>query len=354
MRKQLGTFVITLFMSSYAFAQGITAQIDSIVQATYQKYQDVSMSVGVIQNGKEYYTSYGKLSQSSNRNVNKKTVFEIASITKPITGNLIAIAANERKLELTDYIEEHLPKDFVVQEQLRGKVMISDLASHQSGLDDIDFMKLIEKNPQNPMEGVERETFAKLLSNCSELKDYGQYRYSTIGFVLLGEILENVYDKSYDEILREKIINPLKMTSTYTQSYDIKNIATGYNRDGGKQNLMPWNVSAPAGLIKSSASDMVKYIQGLLDGNAEISNGAITSEKIVYKEKQGLRKIGLGINVYMDDSNTYFQKTGDIMGQSSVMCYNREKNWGVIILINQRNGTIRKELWNSIYNLVLK
>ncbi|KKL89559.1 hypothetical protein LCGC14_1913480 [marine sediment metagenome] len=83
-----------------------------------------------------------------------------------------------------------------------------------------------------------------------------------------------------------------------------------------------------------------------------ISKGATMTEKIYYKDEN--REMGLGTNIMTDDKNTIYLKSGDSMGQSSIICYNRVENWGIIILLNQRNSKMRQNLLNEIYDTVLK
>lgn len=239
-----------------------------------------------------------------------------------------------------------------MRESLKNKIKISDLASHQSGLPDIDFGKLITLNPQQPINSVTEETLTTLINNCSELKDYGRYRYSTIGYTLLGQILENVYGRSYDQIIREKIMGPLRMTNTLTKDFNVKNRTTGHSPNGGIQEFLKWNVTAPAGLVKSNAVDMVKFLKAVLNKETSVGKAAIITEKIFYKDED--REMGLGINIMTDDKNTRYLKTGDSMGQSSIICYNRAKNWGIIILLDQRNSKMRQNLLSEIYDTVLK
>ena len=47
-------------------------------------------------------------------------------------------------------------------------------------------------------------------------------------------------------------------------------------------------------------------------------------ERIVYKDEK--KEMGLGLNIVTDDKNTIYMKSGDSMGQSSIICYNRDKN----------------------------
>lgn len=72
------------------------------------------------------------------------------------------------------------------------------------------------------------------------------------------------------------------MTYTFTKSFDVKNKVVGYNPDGGVQELLNWNITAPSGLIKSSASDMVKYLKAVLNKKTAIGQAAIITERIFY------------------------------------------------------------------------
>lgn len=352
MKTSLKLLAGLLLISNFSFGQTFTKKIDSIIKDNYKKNPEVGISVGFINNNEAYYTAYGPLNADTGMAINKNSIFEIASITKILTSNLIAQAVAEHRIKLDDYIDGFLPKGYVLNENLKNKIKISDLASHQSGLPDIDFGKLIEQNPQQPLTGVNEETLITIINNCTELKDYGKYRYSTIGYTLLGQILEKLYNKSYDEIIRKKIITPLKMTNTLTKDFNVQNRTTGHNPNGGTQEFFNWNVTAPAGLIKSNTSDMITFLKAVLDKKTAIGKAAILTEKTFYKDKN--REMGLGTNIVADDKNTIYLKSGDSMGQSSIIFYNREKNWGVIILLNQRNSKMRQNLLTAVYETVLK
>lgn len=352
MKNTFKLLAILLLISNFSFGQDITKKIDSIIKDNYQKNPKVGISVGFIQNNEEYYTAYGNLNRENQIEINKNSIFEIASITKILTSNLIAQAVMDNKIKLDDYIDNYLPKGYILHKNLKNKIKISDLASHQSGLPDIDFGKLIELNPQQPVSNVTENTLTILINNCTELIDYGKFRYSTIGYTLLGQILEKVYGKTYDEIIREKIINPLKMTNTLTKDFNVENRTTGYNPNGGLQEFFKWNITASAGLVKSNTSDMITFLKAVLNRKTTIAKAAMLTEKIFYKDEK--REMGLGLNISTDEKNTIYLKSGDSMGQSSIICYNRNQNWGIIILLNERNSKMRQDLLNQIYDTILK
>lgn len=352
MKTTLQFLLALLVISNFSFGQDISTKIDSILKDNYKKNPDVGIGFGYINKNQEYFTAYGNLSKDSQDKIDENSLFEVASITKILTSNLIAQAVLEQKLKTDDYIDNYLPKGYVLQKNIQNKIKISDLASHQSGLPDIDFGKLIALNPQQPISVVTNETFTNLINTCSELKDYGKYRYSTIGYTLLGQILETVYSKSYEEIIRKKMIQPLQMKRTLTKDFDVKNKTVGHNPEGGIQEFFNWNLTAPAGLVKSTAFDMIKFLKAVLNKETKVGKAAIITEKIFYKDEN--REMGLGTNIVTDDKNTIYLKSGDSMGQSSIICYNRTKNWGIILLLDQRNSKMRQNLLNAIIDVISK
>ncbi len=352
MKSIIKAALLWALLSTSAAAQNITHQIDSIVKASYEQNPEIGISLGFIHDNQEFYTAYGRLAKNSQIEINKNSVFEITSITKILTTNLIAQAQLEDKLKLDDYIDNYLPAVYKLQSTIRQKIKLSDLASHRSGLPDLDFEKLMQLNPQQPVSSVNQDTLVALVNNCSELLDHGHYRYSTLGYTLLGQILENVYDKTFDEIIKEKIINPLQLTNTLTTEFNIKNRTTGHSTDGADREFLEWNITAAAGLVKSSASDMITYLKAILKEDQSIYKAAQITEQTVYKVEN--RDMGLGISSIKDGENTIYLKSGDSMGQSSILCYNREKNWGIIILLDHRNIKKREHLLNEIYEKVLR
>ena len=96
----------------------------------------------------------------------------------------------------------------------------------------------------------------------------------------------------------------------------------------------------------------LRNLKAVLNTKTQIAKAAILTEKIFYKDEK--REIGLGFNISTDEKNTIYLKSGDSMGQCSIICYNRTKNWGIIILLNQRNSKMRQDLLNKIYDEVLK
>ncbi|WP_298339021.1 serine hydrolase domain-containing protein [uncultured Algibacter sp.] len=348
--KKTHLITIIMFSATTMFAQNISKKIDSILNNLHEEHPNTGISLGLYYKDQVIYSNIGTINRTDNQKIDENTVFEIASITKAITGNLIAQAIKDKKFNSNSYIDNYLPPFFELNTNIKNKIKISDLASHQSGLPDIDFRKLIALNPQQPVSVINKDSVANLINNCDTLIDYGKYRYSTIGFILLGQILEQAYGESYEFILTEKIIKPIQMKRTFTRNFDVENVTSGFNLDGGAQELFKWNITAPAGLIKSSSADMISYLKHLLYDDSNRSATSITEQRFYKDDKI---EIGLGLNIIQIGDETIFAKTGDTLGQTSVIAYNQAKKWGLVILINESNSKLRNNIFNTIYEQIL-
>lgn len=349
--KIINSILILVLTTQFALAQSRATKVDSICKAIALKNPDVVMSIGFVDNGKEYFFNYGKISRESNTAVDENTVYEIGSVTKLLTGNVIAQAAKEGKLKTDDFIDNYLPKEYKLSEEIKGKIRISDLASHQSGLPDFDFKELIESNPKQPLD-IDIEKVHELLNENTTLKDYGEYRYSNINFVIMGMILEKVYHKNYDTILREKILIPLKMNQTFTTDYTVKNKIVGYDLEGVEQDFLNWNsIVASAGLIKSNTVDMSKFLKALLSKKGKIAKATTITEQTYYKTED--REMAFGQQIERNGKDSFFYKTGNTLACSAILAYDKNTNWGIIILLNQSNSKLIAELINSCFEQVL-
>ena len=154
MKTSLKILTILIITNHLSFGQDLSAKIDSIIRESYQNNSNVGVSVGFLDNSKEYYMSYGKINRESQTDICKNSVFEIGSITKVLTANLVAQAVLEGKIRLDDYIDHYLPKQYTLNENIKNKITVSDLASHQSGLTDLDFKAAIALDSQQPMNRV--------------------------------------------------------------------------------------------------------------------------------------------------------------------------------------------------------
>jgi len=187
-------------------------------------------TVLVAKNGKIKFTgAYGLKDREKNISNEIDTKFPIGSLTKQFTAMLVMQLVEEGKIKLQDPVVmylDYLPKEF------SDKITIHQLLSHISGLPHYEGIVNM---------GMNIRTFTSILYTPKELallvsnvklidKPGASFHYSSLGYMLLGTILEKVSGKSFSELLEEKITIPLGLKNTgFASNEFIKNkTAKGY------------------------------------------------------------------------------------------------------------------------------
>ncbi|WP_307807129.1 serine hydrolase domain-containing protein [Naasia sp. SYSU D00057] len=197
--------------------------------------------------------------------------FEIGSISKGITGLLYVDALDRGEVTEETRLGELLP----LEGSAAADVTLASLSTHTSGLPGLPpgaeplrrTIRLL-RHGANPY-GESRE---ELLAQAAGVRLAApRPRYSNFGFELLGHAVAAAAGRSYSALLRERIAVPLGLDSMYVPSLrsDLRPTALlGRSRSGRPRD--PWTGEgiAPAGGIRSSAGDLGRLAQALLDGSA--------------------------------------------------------------------------------------
>lgn len=190
-----------------------------------------SGSVLVAKKGKIIFKeAYGESDRVKKISNTIETKYGIGSVTKQFTAMLIMQLVEEKRLKLQDTIGKYLP---YLSKEKASQITIHQLLSHTSGISHYDGLPAI---------GVSLKAFgntnytpkalAKLIDRTRLVSTPGtEYYYSSLGYDLLGAILEEVTGKSFSELLDEKIVRPLKLKNTGfgTNAYVSKEVAKGYS-----------------------------------------------------------------------------------------------------------------------------
>lgn len=213
------------------------------------------------------FQALGMADIEAGRPMQKDTIFQIMSMTKPVTAIGIMMLAEEGKLALRDPVEQYLPEfrgQQVVSnvgpdaERLRmpdHPITIRDLMTHTAGVQDF-APAAIHDYPQSmnvPLEEVVRQ-----LAKTPLLFQPGtQWSYSSPGIEILGRLIEVCSGQKYEDFIHEHILKPLGMKDTffYPPADKIARIAMVYVQKDGKL------VRAPATIL---GGDPAKYRKGAI------------------------------------------------------------------------------------------
>lgn len=336
-------------------------KINNICDSLLTNPEFKSISLGVIVNDKNYKIHKGLL--RNGKSPNDRTTYEIASLTKTFTGTLLANAIFEKKVNLDDDIRKFLPRKYPNLEFEGQPITFRHLVTHQSGLPNMFPNKMEIFNNANwdklPFEINELQkgyTKSKFFNDLSIVKldtlPGTKFMYSNVGAILLGYILENVYQDTFDNLVKDKILRPLKMSNTETRisKTEKKYLAVGQNTNMIE---MPFRVekdmNSEGGMV-STVGDMMKYMSYHLKENDAIIS---TAHQQLWNGKFGDFEAGLfwQINKDGDKPDKIFQN-GGAYGTSSWITLVPERNIGVFIITNVAGQTVHQNLNQAVEKII--
>lgn len=303
-------------------------EIDYIYNKVKVIPNDSQIAIAIINSDSiEYYGIYRD--RDTLKNIyNADFAFEIGSITKLFTAEILAQLILENKIKLEKRIGLYFNS--------KSNITIKQLANHTSGLPrkppNIEIPPLKDfLNPYKYYNVKLMNSFIKKSMN-EYSSNLNEYRYSNIGFGILGQIFSNVEKKQYETILQERICTPLEMHNTTTDLSKIKDITI----TPGKflHISMPhWELNAlkGAGAIKSTCEDLSKFVQFQFDTTHQ--SALLTRQKTFFKKDN--IAIGLAWHIIPQKSgkNLYFHN-GGTGGYRSSLLVDMEKKKGIVVLSN--------------------
>ncbi len=259
MEKVLFTLLILILNLSCAQTQDKTIKANKINELV-GLYADYDMYHGTIlvvdHNEIIYRNAFGIANMEWDIPNTIDTKFQIASMTKSFTAMLTMQLVAEGKLDLHKPISTYL-KDY--PKANGDKITIHHLLTHSAGFD----RGVDDKKYNKPVDMVNQISSIKL-----QFAPGSRFGYSNSGYTLLGYIIETVTEKSYEDLLQERIFDPLKMKNSgfYKHRPLIKKMASGYNRSFGEyydNDNSDESTAYAAGAIYSTVEDLFLWDQAL-------------------------------------------------------------------------------------------
>jgi CubicO group peptidase (beta-lactamase class C family) len=272
---------------------------------------------------------YGFAHIESGEPATPSTMYSICSISKLFTAVGALQLRDQGKLALNDPVAKHLDW-FNIQDDFpeAGPVDIEGLLTHSSGLPREAGVPYWT-GPDYPF--PTHEKIVETLPTQSMLYPPRTYfQYSNLALTLAGEIVAEASGHSYDDYIRANILDPLGMSSTFTDLDDRfrgNRLATGYTARGrdGKRHVIPdyWvrGISPAAGFI-STVEDLGRFASWqfrVLDGEDGLldRNTLREMQRVHWSEPDGNTTYGLGFSVWKSDGDSFVGHGGSCPGYRS-------------------------------------
>lgn len=294
--------VLVLCMQTICFGQERNFTTISEKMNPLLKEQHKGISILVKKEDQIYTASLGDF------NLTEKTVFNIASATKTFTAVLILQEFEKRNLLLTDRVDKFLTPIQNVPQSLT----IENLLTHQSGLDEIagNNMKDIFYAQNDSLYNT------PLLQQVGayDAEKFGKFDYCNTNYFLLGSILEKVTDRSFFDLVNERIIKPLQLKNTHPYlNKNIPNLAKPFYKGEDVTAYLDYryfsNIVYAAGSIASTLLDMEKFYTSLFE-----TETLLKQETVKMMMESGNNTYGLGLFKSNYDDHNYYGHGGNNVG----------------------------------------
>ena len=297
---------------------------DDCLQYALRDKPNAVVTVGTLKDGKSEWKVYGENGVELPHQLH---TYEIASITKTITGILIERAAREGLLNIDDSISNYidLPSD-------KTYPTIRDLLTHTSGYKSIYVEKCMNKNLfryTNLLRGVTDKVVIKRLGKIDTTKKSKDWNYSNFNFAVLGIILERVYKRPYKDL-----VNKFLEDQGMTQS----RISTG---DGDLDGYLEWksdDAYLAAGAVTSNIEDMFIYAKNQFKNNELIQASHRILKDVESSHPCAERVDAMGSAWRIDKQRGFVWHNGATSNYKSYFGFCPETETAVIVLANSRRN----------------
>jgi D-alanyl-D-alanine-carboxypeptidase/D-alanyl-D-alanine-endopeptidase len=255
-----------------------------------------------------------------------ETVFQVGSVTKAVTGLLLADLAEHGQVLLSDPATKYLPR------AAPGQVTLLDLATHTSGLPRLPpgMLRYSLLRPGDPYAWYPARALVRAARRSLATAVGAQpYLYSNYGFGLLGYLLGQAQGMPYPKLAEQRICGPLGMTATRFNAKPVQ----GYSR--GKP-TGPWHmgVLSAAGGLHSTAVDLARLLTACLSPETTALGQAVRVALTPRVTVSTTAEIALAWHHTLRDGQRVIWHNGMTGGFSAMVALSPARRTGIAVLAN--------------------
>lgn len=315
-------------------------ELTALLEARVRERRAVGIAVGGLEADGSATMAFAGDAGEGAQPLGGRSGFEIGSITKTFTGILLAEMVRSGEVRYGDPVSRYLPAGVRVPSVDGREITLLDLATHHSGLpgmpDNMD-----PADPSNPYADYSVAQMYAFLSVFRPEREAGAaYQYSNVGYGLLGHALARAAGSGYDELVRERILGPLRMEGTAIELTGER-MAKGHDKQG---EIVPyWDLPtlAGAGAYRSNLHDLMRFLAANL---RPPKTGLERSIRETHRPRHavadttanriGIGAMGMGWQIRSRGGSRIVWKDGGTAGFQTFIGFDPERRIGVVVLSN--------------------
>jgi CubicO group peptidase (beta-lactamase class C family) len=336
--------------------QSLETRLDSKVPGLLNKYNVPGAAMAIIRNGEIVYSkAWGVQRAGEASQIDEQTLFEAASLTKPVFAYGVFKLVRDKKIDLDKPLSEYLQEPYIKEDERIHKITSRMVLSHTSGLPNWRPEFLIETDT-----GIE---YSKSPGPLKIQFDPGTwFRYSAEGYNYLQHVVENITEQRLDIYMRDAVLDPLGMNASIFIWEETKelSVAMPHNEEGQAVNEWLWRFQKPmaAGTLFTTVTDYARFLSAMLSTKESLHSGSLQNLSAHDLEKmlQPQIEIGnqlawsLGWGLEKHEREWFFWQWGDNPGFKHFAVGSRSQKLAVVVFTNGQNG---KNVYRPIIGAIL-
>ncbi len=358
------TIVCEPYTTQTENAPSFQLRLKRLVELLEQKRQEFhipGMAVAVVKDDKVVLSEgLGWADLEKRTPVIPSTIFAIGSCSKAFTSTLIGMLVDERMIHWDDPVTRYLPyfKMKLKSEKPDAAVTIRDLLTHRTGFSRMNMVWLES--------GLPREDILRKATEAEPRSEFrSQYLYNNVMYTAAGVAAGEAAHSDWDTLVRERIFQPLRMTSSSTsiKNMPVQNVAKGYIWDDILEknfiiSMRNLDKVGPAGSINSNILDMTKWIRfhlnrGSFEGMRMISEMTHKETWTRQMKMGGGLSYGLGWMLSRWKGKSEVSHGGNVDGFSAQVAMLPENNIGFVLLTNQTSSALAEVVQSMVWETLL-
>jgi CubicO group peptidase (beta-lactamase class C family) len=346
----------------------LMGELEPAIDKALKDFQVPAVSLGIVSEGRLVYAKgFGYRDAESRLPAGADTIYSIGSCTKAFTSFLAGTLVDEGLIRWDQRIIDIYPEFRLWDGHATLNLTMRDLMSHRSGMPQHDLM-WYNSSTLTRMEIMRR--LRHLQPSC-DIRE--RYQYNNLMYLTAGFAMEHLMARSWEDLVAERILQPLAMTETSFRVADMQakaDFAAPYleKKDGSLKRMTFRDISliAPAGGINSNVVDLAKWVGihlsgGQWGGKSLISPSTLQEmhapQMIVpgtpETNESPVFTTGLGWNIITYRGHYYVSHDGGVDGFTSVIGFLPRADLGMIVLSNKNLTTLPRYLSLQIIDKLL-
>jgi serine-type D-Ala-D-Ala carboxypeptidase/endopeptidase len=327
-----------------------------------------ALVIGVVRDGQTAVFAFGETSDGSGKVPDRHTMLRIGSLTKAFTGQVLASLVADGTVKFSDRLQDRIDWNVTIPSRAGHQIRLIDLVTHSAGLP-----REVAREPgslDNPFSTLTPEAYRDALASDPLIftPSTGAL-YSNFGFDVLSAALSHAAGKPYDDLLKERVLDPAGLTDTVLslRPDDHLRLLQGHGFDGKPlPEVTTPLIAAGASGIYSTPDDILRWLSWHLDRARSSDAEVRILDHAAYLQRDGLNPVfGFDESGHMDaislgwivmephdDLPLILQKAGGLQGIFSYTAFAPTRGIGAFVAVNKFDFAVAGEMAKVVNHMI--